>query len=187
MLSWWNSLDAVNALSAIAQWTVVVAGVAALVFSSRASTLKERADEAERQRVAVELQEARARAEDALARQQGRTITVQQREAFLAAATLKPKGPVTVIPLMGNAESTQYGQQLADLLRAAGYKVELGGMMPMDSTPTGTGLTVRRGERYPPHTDGLEAAFREAGIPVGRGFNGLQNPNTLGLVVGAKP
>jgi hypothetical protein len=57
----------------------------------------------------------------------------------------------------------------------------------MDNTPTGVGLTVKRGENYPAHTDGLQAAFTYAGIPVGRGFNGLQNENILGLVVGAKP
>jgi hypothetical protein len=158
-----------------------------LVFSLRSSALKERADEAERQRMTVQLQEARERVDDALAKQQARIITAQQREAFLATAINKPKGPITVIPLTGNLESNQYAQQLADLLMAAGYKVEMSSMLPMDSLPTGTGLTVKRGEHYPPHTDGLEAAFGLAGIPVGRGFNGLQNDNTLGLVVGAKP
>jgi hypothetical protein len=187
MLSWWNSVETVSALSTWAQWIVAIAGVAALVFGLRASTLKERADIAERARVAAELQQARSRADESLDRQRPRSVSAQQREAFLAAAANKPKGPVTLIPLMGNVESEQFAKQLAGLLQDAGYPVEMSGMLPMDNTPTGVGLTVKRGEKYPAHTDGLQAAFNQAGIPVGRGFNGLQNENVLGLVVGSKP
>ena len=187
MFSWWSSVETVSILSTGAQWVVAVAGVAALVFGLRSSALKDRVDAAERVRVAAELQEARSRADESLARQRPRSIGPQQREAFLAAAGDKPKGPVTVIPLMGNAESEGLAKQLLGLLHDAGYSVEMSGMMPMDNTPTGVGLTVKRGEQYPLHTDGLQAAFNSAGIPVGRGFNGLQNEKTLGLVIGQKP
>jgi hypothetical protein len=187
MFSWWNSIDTVSVLSTGAQWVVAVAGIAALVFGLRASALKDRADVAERARVAADLQQARSRADESLAQQQPRRITAQQRELFLLAATDKPKGPKTLIPLMGNVESERLAKQLAALIVEAGYTVEMSGMLPMDNTPTGVGLTVKRGENYPPHTDGLQAAFNRAGIPVGRGFNGLQNDNILGLVVGSKP
>jgi hypothetical protein len=187
MLSWWSSVETVSVLNTCAQWIVAIAGVAALVFGLRASALKDRADLAERARVATDLQEARSRADESLVRQQPRSLNLQQRELFLAAATDKPKGPVVLIPLMGNSESERFAKELAALLGEAGYPVEMSGMLPMDTTPTGVGLTVKPGENYPPHTDGLQVAFNRAGIPVGRGFNGLQNDNILGIVVGSKP
>jgi hypothetical protein len=61
MVSWWSSPETVSVLSTWAQWVVVIAGVAALVFGLRASALKDRADVAERARVAAELQEALSR------------------------------------------------------------------------------------------------------------------------------
>jgi hypothetical protein len=142
---------------------VVVAGVAALVFGERKQTLEE------------------------LARAP-RGISANQRAAFLAAAGHQPKGSVTIIPVMANVESEHYAKQLAETLTAAGYVVELSGMLPMDATtPTGLRLTVKQGETYPTHADGLQASLSAAGISVGRGHNGLQNPNVLGLVVGLKP
>jgi hypothetical protein len=187
MFSWWSSVETISVLRTLAQWVAAVAGVAALAFNLRASALKDRAAAVERTRVAADLQETRSRADESLARQQPRGISPQQREMFLVAASDKPKGPVTVIPLMGNVESEQFAKQLAELLANAGYSVDTSGMLPMDNTPTGVGLTVKAGEKYPSHTDGLQAAFNSAGIPISRGFNGLQNQNILGLVVGAKP
>ena len=186
-MGWWNSLETVSFLSTTAQWIVAIMGVAVLVFGLRATALQRRADEAERARTAAAVAEARSRADESLDRLRPRSITQEQRAAFLAATAKQPKGAVTVIPVMGNAEAEQYARQLADLLRAGGYGVEAGGMLPMDNTPVGLGLTVRRGETYPHHADALQTALTKVGIPVGRGFNGLQSPNVLGLVVGTKP
>jgi len=186
-VGWWSSLETVSFLSTMAQWIVAIMGVAVLVFGLRASALQQRADEGERAQTAAAVAEARSRADESLDRQRPRGITPEQRAAFLAAAANQLKGSVTVIPVMGNAEAEQYARQLADLLRAGGYGVEAGGMLPMDNTPVGLGLTVRRDETYPQHADALQTALNQAGIPVGRGFNGLQSPNVLGLVVGTKP
>jgi hypothetical protein len=161
-MPFWDSLKVISLLNTGAQWLVVIAGVAALVFGACESALKERA-------------------------QGPRSISAKQRAAFLAAAAGQRKGRVTVIPIMANVESERYGKQLAGMLMAAGYAVEMSGMLPMDATtPTGLGLTVRKGETYPPYADGLEAALNAAGVLVGRGHNGMQNANALGLVVGAK-
>lgn len=77
------------------------------------------------------------RADESLDRQRPRGITSEQRAGFLVAAANQPKGSVTVIPVIGNAEAEPYARQLADLLRAGGYGVEASGLLPMDNTPIG--------------------------------------------------
>lgn len=135
---------------------------------------------------AAELQATKQKTAELADRAAFRSISQAQRTAFLAAAADQPKGALTVISLAGQAEATQYAHALADLISAAGYEVTMGSMMPMGSV-TGAGLTVKLSESYPPHTDGLLAAFEAAGIPMGKAHNGLQAADILGLVVGSKP
>ena len=44
MESFWNSYDVINIIRLIAQWSVAICGIIALVFSMRATTLKSRSD-----------------------------------------------------------------------------------------------------------------------------------------------
>jgi hypothetical protein len=161
-MAWWDSLETVALLSTTFRWVVAIAGIGALVFGTRVTTLQARATAP-------------------------RGVNATQRRTFVAAAATLPKGPVTVIPIMGNVESEDYARQLAAVLGEAGYAVAMSGMLPMDRTPTGLRVTVKPGEQYPPHAEGLQAALTQAQIPVVRGHNGLQNDNVLGLVVGVKP
>jgi len=187
MFAWWNSLETVTTLSTVARWLIALMGVTVIILGARQSALQKYADEKKRNEMDIQIKEARKRAEESLGKLKPRSITPEQRITFLAAIKNAPKGAITVIPLMGNSESSEYGNELAGLLKEAGYSVQLGGMMPMDAVPKGVGLTVKPGESYPLHTNALKQAFDVAGIPVGMGYNGLQKEKILGLVVGVKP
>lgn len=187
MLTFWNSLEAVSFVNTCAQWLASITTIFVVILTMRQSKLQKDVDAFIRAETDRQIVDAKMKANESLVKLQPREVTSKQKELFLLSTKTLDKGKITVIPLMGNAESNQYANELVNLLSTAGYTVTKGGMMPMDGVPTGLGLTVKPNERYPKYAEGLSHAFAAAGIACGTGYNGLQNENVLGLVVGTKP
>lgn len=183
----------IGVLSTVLKCTGAVVGVMILVVGFRESALRGRAEADEKAKAQArlrvteqELERTKAKTYELADRAAPRTITQQQREAFLRVAASQPKGLVILNPLSGQTEPTQYAHAIADMLNAAGYTTEVLGMMPMGAV-VGVGLTVKPGEEYPPHTEGLIAAFAATGIRMDKARNAFQRDGVLAISIGTKP
>ena len=164
-----------------------VAGVAALVFSLRATTLKERADEAERQRMASQLKEAQNRADEAHAKLQPCTITPQQREAFLAVAVSMPKGPVEVNCVMGDGEARAFAMDIHALLIEAGWNIGPLTRTLYSGNPTGIIIAINNTiQAPPPYAELIADTLDDIGLSVKREMNKEIPPDGVRIVVGHK-
>lgn len=182
---------------AIIAWIIAGVGVFGSFHLNKVRTIeaqqKAKRAEADRDSMAAqlaftsaELERTKTQTAELASKAAPRTITPQQRALFIQAAASQPKGLVVLNPLSGQAEPAQYAAAIADMLNAAGYTTEVLGMMPMGAV-VGMGLTVRPGEDYPPHTDGLISAFAAAGIRMDKARNALQRDGVLAISIGTKP
>ena len=101
------------------------------------------------------------------------------------------KGPITITCLNGNGESCGFAQEIADLLKDAGWTVEGPRDMVLfganGQPPRGLFLTVKDGRNPPPHANVLIQVLNSSGFLT----QGEQNPRLeeekLNLLVGVKP
>jgi hypothetical protein len=186
MFSWWNSVDTVTTLSTLAQWTVAVAGVAALVFSLRASALKDRADEAERQHMTIRLQEARARADDALAKQQARVLTADQLQTLIPRLQEGPKGRIRIVTTSGSIEAQEFADQFWRLFNFTGWTIEgysqRSGVLP----PAGLTLAINPADMPLPGLFLLHE-LRTSGLDVSEKITPSLSEGLVIFMVGEKP
>lgn len=125
------------------------------------------------ERVAV-LEKQTAEAKLELARlTQPRTISPQQKEAFLNFMRDKPKGKVNLAILAMDNESNSYVQRLFELLQEAGFTLPGSIMAPIggfglhaSNATTSTYLLFSASAQPPAHAGALRGAFQAAGIVV---------------------
>lgn len=147
---WWSSLETVSTISTIAQWVVAIAGIVALVFGLRESSLQSIADAAESTRFREQLETAREQtefarkqaeaarqqsesasqqAEEAIRSQMPRSLTLGQRnslstELSTAADSGMGKIPIVVASRMMDKESAELGRQISEAIRESGWPLE---------------------------------------------------------------
>ncbi len=136
-----------------------------------------------------ELREAREQARRAVAHATDRRITATQRHRFLTASEPRPKGPVGITIIEGDAEVKDYAEQLRDLLIAAGYDVsdEFGTINLHGTSLMGLRVGAFSKESAPPHALPLAGSFIDSDIPAVPVINQQVAPGRVDLTVGSNP
>jgi len=134
-----------------------------------------RATQAALQRTEAALQQAREdlkaselRTQNAVAHAADRKITPAQRQRFLVASKLRPKGPVGITIIADNPESENYGTLIRKLLVQAGYDVspEFSTITLHNESLVGLRVGAFSKETAPPHALPLAASLIDSDIPA---------------------
>jgi hypothetical protein len=150
MPAWWNSLEAVTALTWWLRWIgaglTIIGGlcvVATLVTSKRAETLRER-------------------------RSADRRLTGEQRAAIKAALKASPKGRIAVISMTDSIESYKYASDFAEVLVESGWEVRLQPILRLSEgePPTGLILVMENPQAVPDWVNPLFKAIEGAGVKI---------------------
>ena len=102
-----------------------------------------------------------------------REITSVQRIKLLALLKDGPKGIVYLRPKSFDAETEQYGKQMASVLREAGFDVRECEEATLSWSLTGAFLLVKNLQKLPPHTFFVQNSFRAVDILLAA----YENPN----------
>ena len=180
MPAWWNSLEAVNALTWYLRWIgaglTIIGGVcviATLATSKRAETLRE-------------------------ARQADRRLSAFQRKQILDLLAGQPGGQVEVACPTMSLEPCKYARELADVLKEAGWEVTLNDRIVIigaaetdlkvimhNDVDLEPGVLVTRDG--PVRARSLYNALRLAYLPVEVQFSSSVSEGNVRLLVGFKP
>jgi hypothetical protein len=137
---------------------------------SRIAEAQKSAAEANERATRLENDAARARmeAEKIKASVSWREIAPMSREQFKTLAGAIPKGRIIISTVSSNAEAANYGQQLSDMLQAAGYEVDeaLGSVTIEGPPPTGVILKIKDEKNPPVYAVPLYQALETIGIKV---------------------
>lgn len=136
-----------------------------------------------------EAADARTLADNLQIRLQPRTVTLEQRAAFLAAVAAIPKGKLGVYSFMNADPGTvQYANQIREMVVAAGFDSGIMvGMSMGGSLPVGAAIAVHSEASQPPFAGPVQHAFKVAGIPLA-GIVDLSLPvDEVRVIVGLKP
>lgn len=119
---------------------------------------------------------------------QSRKLTPEQRGRLISALQQSvSKGQVRVTHVMGDAESTDFADELERVLEATGWKVNEIGESAFIPVPKGLVVVVHSPETAPKHAFALVDAFTAAGFAIQRDvYPGLPS-STVELVVGRNP
>lgn len=150
------------------------AGVASYVLGVRIDALRGARERILRE----EVQATRERLEP-------RQLTTDQAETLVRALRGKPQGWVFVEAVVGDPEALELAQQLSEVLRSVGWRVE-GPDFRAGVYARGIYLLVADSSHPPPAMDELVAAFDAARIPLEREVSAFR-PDALRLLVGHKP
>jgi hypothetical protein len=167
--------------------------------NERAGVLEIQAQDLTRQNLTIrsgvanlekEASEAKTRYLELLERVSPRSLS-SQRARLLDMLKQFAKGPITISCLNGNAESCGFAQEIADLLKDAGWTVEGPRDMVLFGSngqpPRGLFLTIKDGRNPPPQANVLIQLLNSSGFLT----QGEQNPRLeegkLNLLVGVKP
>jgi hypothetical protein len=140
MWSWWNSADAVSSLAWWARWIAAIAAVIAVVLGHRLSALQN-------------------------AKQQPRTITPEQKNAFLRATKPSPKGKVHVVFNSPEAEISDFAERILDMLNSAGFDTDNTLSQGIGGKPrAGIVLLIQDTKHPPAHVEILRSVLHGIGI-----------------------
>jgi hypothetical protein len=209
MESLWNSPDKVDMIRLIAQWTVAISGIIALVFTMRSATLKDhrdaartKADSAERALLQTKIQTAedeaklaKSEAAEARAKIQPPMLSEKQSQILhselIASSRLgKQSGiPIVVAAKMMDEESINYGKQIHDALNNTGWEI---GFTPM-STHVFQGIAIffSPGTKQSESCKVVQNAFTKAGIKINTEYmdiksTPIQVENAVYIIIGHK-
>ncbi len=145
---------------------------------------------------------ARKRAEEAIARQQPRSITTDQRAILLKLLSQGAKGPVIVQADWTDAEAGKFAEQIQTLLTEAGFDVKKVTLQVLAVKQQGVFMFVKNLGQAPRHAFAIQNSFATVKIPlnahkVSAGMErGIVNNskadwefdlNTVAIWVGQKP
>jgi hypothetical protein len=150
MPAWWNSFEAVTALTWWLRWIgaglTIIGGlcvVATLVTSKQAETLRDKhgAD---------------------------RRLTDEQRAMLKQALADSPKGRIVVISMTDSRESYRYASDFAEVLIEAGWEVRMQPILRISEgePPTGLILAMENPQAVPAWVNPLFRAIEGAGIKI---------------------
>ena len=91
-----------------------------------------------------------------------RSLTDDQTESLLAILNNLPKGGIYVVSRMMDGEAKDYGAEVADVMKQAGWQVRPNSMLADDTV--GFGVCSYKSEKKLPGHDMLREAFNRAGI-----------------------
>lgn len=159
---------------------------------------KDAADaKAAQQRVELDLgkqREKTARAEKDLAELKEtirpRHLTKEQQAALIEMLSGEPKGPVSVVCVMGDGEGNAFATQISDVLKAAGWTVLSGGVTQAaysGGDPMGLGIIVHSAITTPLFAARIQRAFFSIGIPLAGAERLDQIVGAATILVGHKP
>lgn len=187
MPSWWNSLDAVTTVNWWLGCLLVVFGVLTAatsvmgwVTSSRLATLQGEKE--------VEM---RRRLDEAEERLRHRSLTAEQRTRLIELLRGEPKGSIRVLTTQGDKESIAFGEEMAGVLREAGWTVEGHGVTLVAGVifEPGLHLYIRNSKNNPARAGSLQRALKSIGFPADGFANErlVEEGEELSIVVGPKP
>jgi len=161
------------------------------------------------QKAAADAKAAQQRVETDLARQQERTaiaetklielqvrtaprqFTSEQRALLIDLFRANEKGSIDITCLNGNKDSCEFAAQIAEALREGGWKVsgplDMVAFGPSRKTPTGLFIIVQSSKAVPVRAVVLQKALERVGFTAPAEVNKDLRPDTVGLLVGAKP
>ncbi len=121
-----------------------------------------------------------------------RTVTAEQRQAFIKATKELPKGRLFVIAVQGDTEAYKYAEAINEMLFAAGYEPtkQLSTVGNFGGPTTGITAGIASEENKPAFSEPLILALQGAGFPVqpiivsGAASRG---PEYVHITVGSKP
>jgi hypothetical protein len=191
--SWWNSLEVLSVVSAVLKCAGAVVGIMILVVGFRESTLRGRAQATEKGRWKQELQRARTRAEEAIAKQQPRLLSADQaaiitdtlRSAFQSGKAISP---IIVASRLMDAESLEYGRQVRDAIQKSGWTVG----HTENSTHTFAGVAIFfNPSAASEQCEIVRTAFTKAGVSFTTDYldvkrTPIQKDNAVYVIVGNK-
>lgn len=191
-MSWWSSVEVVSALSTILKCFGAVIGVLILVVGFRESTLKGRMQAVEKLKFNSELKDARTRADEAIAKQQPRAMTIDQtarlRSAMIRLFERGLDSQVVVVSKFLDPESESYSRLIYESIPVNEPSKIFGS----------NGLFGFQGIRIfclediaTNSTEKVRKAFQEADIPfstnaVPIGQSGFSNNHGVFIFVGVK-
>lgn len=97
-----------------------------------------------------------------------RTVTSDQRKAFIEATKDLPKGRLFVIAVQGDTESYKYAEAITEMLFAAGYEPteKPATVLPLSEPITRMTAGIESEENMPAFAEPLILALQGAGFPV---------------------
>jgi hypothetical protein len=109
-----------------------------------------------------------------------------QADQLVAALKAVPKGPVAFACLFGDSDGCAMVNQLGQLFAAAGWDFGGAAQIGVEGEPMGIAIGISDPSKVPAHFQGIEAAFKAAGIPVQRvRTDGV--PSFVHVLVGHRP
>jgi hypothetical protein len=206
----WNTIAGASSWSKgfaiagfVALFFVVLFDVLAFIYSERKDVLviaeaerateerKRQEEEANRQRSAEiaeanrKAAEARAQAEQLRQEAAPRALSPTERHQISAFLVGKPVGAFVIKATIIAADARAYGEQIADVFRAAGWTVTIQNAMFGGPNITGLWITVKNGNAAPPAAGVLRHALAAGGITV-RGEYDPSMPDEVWLSIGGK-
>ena len=214
MESLWNSVEVVTTIKLVAQWTVAIAGIIALVFSIRSTslkdtedTLKAKKDADEKTLLSGKIDSAHAEAKDA--KQQASTKQVELEElrsrmsetqkaieprgiepGKLASRLRQYRGIVVDLSSIGDPDAQRLASDLQKAFSLAGWNIGRLSLNTVQTIITDAGVVQQEGVVINGSNSvarkALKTALEEAGIVCMDGFE-THSDSMLDVFVGAKP
>lgn len=182
MAQFWNSLEAVSALSTVLEVTLLVLGVILFTFERRESTLQERSDERKEKRFQRVERVARAFQWERKARKLSET----QKQTLLAKLSDGPKGSIHVNYLGGDSEAADYAAEFKTVFETAGFLVEQHTGFISFSRGTELQMEIGCADSPPDHALAIEKAFQVAGFRIQMNIIKAHTNSWVSVNIGAK-
>lgn len=140
----------------------------------------------------AELEVTKAKTAELASKLSPRTLTDEQKKAFLAFVINTPKGKVSFKCIGNSKEAFDYTTAIKDLLTTARFDVAASIPMFISTgfRATGISMSIRSAERQPAHAGDIQKGFESIGVPMPCSVDADDQSLSEDMVViyvGAKP
>jgi hypothetical protein len=164
LLSWWDSYQALSTIGTILKCLAALLGILILLFSFRESSLRGKAQAAERTRFMQRIDVAEASARP-------RTISSKQKEAIIGRLKALPqRQKIHILASVLDAEAMSFAEGIEGLFLAAGFEVHLPKELRDDASlmvgPPGLHIAVKDPKSPNPLAAKIQRTFMDSGIEI---------------------
>jgi hypothetical protein len=164
LLSWWDSYQALSTIGTVLKCLAALLGVLILVFGLRESSLRGKAQAAERATVAQRIEAAEAAAKH-------RRLSPEQKQAIIGRLKAIPeRQKIFISASVLDAEALQFAEDIESVFLGAGFEVHLPKGMQGDASlmvgPPGLHLVVKDPKSPFPLAAKIQRTFMDSGIEI---------------------
>ncbi|MGH9701153.1 MAG: hypothetical protein ACRD52_17070 [Candidatus Acidiferrales bacterium] len=119
-----------------------------------------------------------------------RHLSAEQRSELIKLLSGEPRGPISIVTLLGDGEATTFTEEVAGVFKSAGWTIADDGPIRAvfsGSPPIGFGIIVRDATVPPPYAARIQLAFFQVGFPMGGAEDKTFSMDKVEILIGRKP